>query len=116
MFKIDEGANPISPLEVKRFSDLGFTERKHLQEWLENYSQIEADFGAALTWVPLRNKKACRVQYAKPVDGYNQANWSEMIQWLVEHITRLESALKEPLLEKIRQALRQADLRGEAVQ
>ena len=39
MFKIDPTANRINPLEVKRFSDLGFTERKHLQEWLENYPQ-----------------------------------------------------------------------------
>lgn len=39
MFKIDPAANRINPLEVKRFSDLGFTERKHLQEWLENYPQ-----------------------------------------------------------------------------
>jgi hypothetical protein len=39
MFKIDPASNRINPLEVKRFSDLGFTERKHLQEWLENYPQ-----------------------------------------------------------------------------
>ena len=31
MFKIDPTANRINPLEVKRFTDLGFTERKHLQ-------------------------------------------------------------------------------------
>ena len=39
MFKIDRARNRINPLEVKRFTDLGFTERKHLQEWLENYPQ-----------------------------------------------------------------------------
>ena len=39
MFKINTAANRINPLEVKRFTDLGFTERKHLQEWLENYPQ-----------------------------------------------------------------------------
>jgi len=39
MFKIDSATNRINPLEVKRFTDLGFTERKHLQEWLENYPQ-----------------------------------------------------------------------------
>ena len=37
MFKINPSANRISPLKIKRFSDLGFTGRKHLQEWLENY-------------------------------------------------------------------------------
>lgn len=39
MFKIDPQANRIKPLESKRFGELGFTERKHLQEWLENYPQ-----------------------------------------------------------------------------
>jgi hypothetical protein len=39
VFKINTAANRINPLEVKRFTDLGFTERKHLQEWLENYPQ-----------------------------------------------------------------------------
>lgn len=42
MFKIDPHSNRINPLEVKRFSELGFTERKHLQEWLENYPQALA--------------------------------------------------------------------------
>lgn len=39
MFKIDATANRINPLEIKRFTDLSFTERKHLQEWLKNYPQ-----------------------------------------------------------------------------
>ena len=36
MYKINPSSNRISKLEVKRFSDLGFTERHHLQEWLAN--------------------------------------------------------------------------------
>lgn len=39
MFKIDPTANRIKPLKAKRFSDLGFSERRHLQEWLANYPQ-----------------------------------------------------------------------------
>jgi len=34
MFKIDLTTNRITPLEIKRFSELGITERHHLQEWL----------------------------------------------------------------------------------
>lgn len=34
MFKIDKEANRIRPLEEKQLAELGFTERKHLQEWL----------------------------------------------------------------------------------
>ncbi len=36
MFKIDKDSNRISRIETKRFSDLGFRERDHLQEWLAN--------------------------------------------------------------------------------
>jgi len=36
MYTIDKDSNRISPLVIKRFSDLGFTERNHLQEWLAN--------------------------------------------------------------------------------
>ncbi|WP_226704742.1 DUF4268 domain-containing protein [Microbulbifer elongatus] len=34
MYQIDKGANRILPLQEKRFSELGFREREHLQEWL----------------------------------------------------------------------------------
>lgn len=71
---------------------------------------IEADFGDSLTWQPLPDRKACRILYAKPMDGYDKANWPEMIQWLVGHMTRLESALRGPL-EKIREELKHADLK-----
>ncbi|MEZ8804266.1 hypothetical protein AB6D78_24210 [Vibrio splendidus] len=36
MFKIDTESNRISRIETKRFSELGFRERDHLQEWLAN--------------------------------------------------------------------------------
>ncbi|WNK20208.1 DUF4268 domain-containing protein [Halomonas piscis] len=58
---------------------------------------IEQAFGNTMDWLPLPNKKACRIQFAKPVDGYDKANWPKMIEWLVEHMTRLEQALHEPL-------------------
>lgn len=77
--------------------------------------QIEADFGEQLAWHPLPDRKACRIQYGKPVDGYDKANWPGMIRWLIEHMTRLEKALSGPL-EKIRQKLKGTDLNKEPVQ
>lgn len=59
--------------------------------------QIEAAFGAELEWQPLPNRKACRIQYSRAVDGYNKDNWADMIKWLVEHMTRLEAALSAPI-------------------
>ncbi|WP_221897258.1 hypothetical protein [Bathymodiolus japonicus methanotrophic gill symbiont] len=35
MFKINRQTNSIHPLESKSFASLGFTERQHLQEWIE---------------------------------------------------------------------------------
>jgi hypothetical protein len=77
--------------------------------------QIEASFDAELTWQPLPNRKACRILYAKPVDGYDKANWPEMIEWLVTHMIRLEHALSAPL-EQIKQKLKNADLHKELTQ
>ncbi|MGL6215408.1 DUF4268 domain-containing protein [Billgrantia desiderata] len=71
--------------------------------------EIEAHFGQPLEWLPLPNKKSCRIQYAKPIDGYDKANWAEMIRWLVDHMTRLENALREPL-RTINQQLKQEAL------
>ena len=34
MFTVDNQTNRIKPVKTKTFSELGFTERKHLQEWL----------------------------------------------------------------------------------
>ncbi|HAH1351366.1 DUF4268 domain-containing protein [Escherichia coli] len=34
MFTVNYQTNRISPVKTKKFSELGFTERKHLQEWL----------------------------------------------------------------------------------
>lgn len=67
--------------------------------------QIETAFAAELDWLPLPGRKACRIQFAKPVDGYNKDHWPEMIKWLVEHMTRLDHALHTHL-EKIRPELR----------
>ena len=72
-------------------------------------ADVEAAFGHPLVWLELPNKKACRVQYARDVDGYDKANWVEMIQWLLEHMTKLELALRIPLRD-INQQLKNASL------
>lgn len=70
---------------------------------------IEAAFGHKLVWLPMPNKKACRIQYAKDVDGYDKSNWPEMIQWMIQHMTRLEQAMREPL-KLINKQLKQKSL------
>lgn len=75
------------------------------EQLLAQKDQIEAAFGDALEWQPLPGRKACRIAYSKPVDGYNKDNWPEMSQWLVGYMTRLEKALTAPLA-KVRQDLK----------
>jgi hypothetical protein len=40
MFRLDKSDNRIAKLKPVRFSDLGFGERTHLQEWIANQSEL----------------------------------------------------------------------------
>lgn len=77
-------------------------------KWLfdQLYSQkdaIEAAFGAELDWRRMDDKKASRIVYAQPFDGFNREAWPEMIGWLATHIQKLEAAFNEPLSRLNRQ-------------
>ena len=72
------------------------------------YSQhdtIDAAFGEPLEWLSLEGKKSCRIQFATAVDGYNKEDWPGFIQWHLEHMARLEKALKQSL-QQAAEALR----------
>ena len=55
--------------------------------------QIENDFGHEITWDRLDLKKSSRLKYSKKIDGYDEANWPEMVAWLAEHLIKLEKAI-----------------------
>lgn len=75
-------------------------ENKHIFDALyQQKDKIEVAFGHELEWLRLDDKKASRVQYARAVEGDDKANWPAMIEWLVEHMIRLEKAVKPVLLE-----------------
>ncbi|MDE2845404.1 MAG: DUF4268 domain-containing protein [Gemmatimonadota bacterium] len=59
--------------------------------------EIEGRFGAELNWQRLDDKKACRISFPRSFDGFDDENWPEMIDWLCEHIVKLEEAFSEPL-------------------
>lgn len=65
-------------------------------------SAIEADFGAEMNWLRLDDKKQCRISFAHPFDGYENDNWPQMLNWLSEHIRKLEAAFRQPLLRYAR--------------
>ena len=67
-------------------------------DWLERKRQeIEERFGAALQWQRLDDKKASRISHSQPFDGFDDDNWPAMIEWLCQHIVKLEEAFSEPL-------------------
>ena len=73
---------------------------KKLFDYLEgNKSDIEERFGKELTWERMDDKIASRIRNAKSFDGYNEENWPEMINWIYEHMSKLEQAF-QPLLDK----------------
>ncbi|MEQ6202001.1 DUF4268 domain-containing protein [Sulfitobacter sp. HNIBRBA2951] len=43
MYSINRSTNQITPLQKHSFKDLGFTERKHLQEWLAQHPEALGD-------------------------------------------------------------------------
>ncbi|WP_404471240.1 DUF4268 domain-containing protein [Vreelandella venusta] len=65
--------------------------------------QIESAFGAELDWRRMDDKKASRVVFAQPFDGFNRDVWPDMIAWLSTHIQQLEAAFSEPLARFNRQ-------------
>lgn len=60
---------------------------------------IEDNFGSALDWRRLETKKACRIKFEMPCEGYQREKWPEYIRWHVAQIQRFEAALKGPLSE-----------------
>ena len=58
---------------------------------------IEERFGTALIWKRLDDRKSSRIECLKPFDGYDRENWPDMIQWLGDHIERLETSFRDPL-------------------
>ena len=78
----------------------------------EERKKIEQRFGAKMTWQPSYHiKKAVRIYYSHPFDGFNEENWPARIEWLCEHIVKLEEAFSEPLA-RLNQELKS---RGDAI-
>lgn len=65
----------------------------------ERKSSIEAAFGAPLIWKRLDAKKSSRIEFSKEFDSYNRQTWPEIMNWHVQHMTRLEAAMSGPLRE-----------------
>lgn len=63
----------------------------------EERQELEGRFGAELRWMRLDAKKASRICYSHPFDGFDAEHWPEMIDWLCRHFVKLEEAFSKPL-------------------
>lgn len=52
--------------------------------------QLEAQFGAALSWRRMDDRKVSLIECAAPFEGHDRENWPQMIAWLVEHVQKME--------------------------
>ena len=82
--------------------DLYLERDPHENEWIfdqlkEKKGEIEERFGAKLDWPPPDGSQHRKIHRTKPFDVNNEENWPEMVDWLCEHIVKLEEAFKEPL-------------------
>lgn len=59
--------------------------------------EIEKKFGATLEWLRLDHRKASRIQFSKKFEGYNEENWPEIIEWMIDNMTRFEIVMKDKL-------------------
>ena len=95
-------------LRVELWISRGVTEEnKYLFDLLSQSKQdIEHTFGAELEWMRLDEKKSCRIQFSTKADGFNKDTWPQAVAWHLEHMTKLEKALKGPL-QKAAEAMKQ---------
>ena len=84
-------------------------------ELLKGKSQIEADYGGALVWERLDNKRASRIKAEVPGDVFDRDQWDVMIQFMSDSMVRLEQALKGPL-KKVGQKLKALPETGQSTE
>jgi hypothetical protein len=65
---------------------------------------IESAFGGPLEWNRMDTSRASAISFSASFDGRESSEWPAMTAWLVEHIQRLEAAVKGPL-QKARQSI-----------
>ena len=90
------------------------SENKWIFDQFEQKKQeIEDCFGSELHWQRLDEKKASRISLTQPFDGFSDENWPAMIDWLCQHIVKLEGAFTEPLTHLNKQLKSRTGISGD---
>ena len=92
---VELGINKPNQEENKKIFDL----------LIEDKENIEQIFGAPLSWQRLDDKKMSRITYILDgVNVFNEDDWPQMQQFLVENMIKLNDALKKNI-NKLKQSL-----------
>ena len=66
-------------------------------------ASIEEAFGGSLEWLELPEKKQARIAFYKQgCDLYDETRWPEYMEWMKDHLERLDSVFRSRIkrLEK----------------
>ena len=75
-------------------------ENKWLFEQLESKKEnLEEKFGERLEWRKMEDNKSSRIHFAHAFDCHNREEWSNIIDWLGNHMGKMENAFSESLLQ-----------------
>ncbi|EAI4298095.1 DUF4268 domain-containing protein [Campylobacter lari] len=66
----------------------------------ENEKEINNTF-ENLIWERLDEKRACRIKFEKEYDSYDETNWNEIIDFMIENMKKFEIVMK-PYIQKIK--------------
>lgn len=78
-------------------------------ELFKEKDNIENEFGNALVWERLDDKKACRIKYEmNNIDYFNRDDWDKMITFMSEHLPNLVNSFSKRL-KKLSQKLKQGE-------
>ena len=73
-----------------------------INNYFKTKKNIEDNFGGSLSWEELPDNKASRVRAViEDVNLYNNEDWSQMSEFLVENLPKFERAFI-PFVEKIK--------------
>jgi hypothetical protein len=72
------------------------TENKEIFDLLHSAKiKFEEEFGSALIWQRLDDKRACRIKAEMPGDIFDRSRWPKMVESMVDAMVRLERAFRQ---------------------
>jgi uncharacterized protein with ParB-like and HNH nuclease domain len=75
--------------------------KKYFKKLLSQKDSIENDFGNSLEWEELLENKMSRIKYElKGVNLFDKSDWDKMSQFLIENLSKFETAL-QPVINKL---------------